>query len=140
MDRSNHPNVTLIHHFFKAYSENDITALKEIFHPEIQWHIPGRHPLSGTKKGVSEIVDYLNQLGKYNFKAEGIVLGVSEDHVIDCHRNWSEIEGEENLNNMSCLLWKIDNGKIKEVFNFPQDQYAVDEFFNNYFNTEPLKQ
>ncbi|WP_278045503.1 hypothetical protein [Olivibacter jilunii] len=32
---------------------------------------------------------------------------------------------------MSCLLWKIDNGKIVEVYNFPEDQHEVDAFTCN---------
>ncbi|WP_134088543.1 ORF6N domain-containing protein [Olivibacter sp. XZL3] len=46
-----------------------------------------------------------------------------------CHRNWSNLEGVNNLDNMSCLLWKIENGKIVEVYNFPEDQHKVDAFF-----------
>lgn len=53
--------------------------------------------------------------------------------MVDCHRNWSELENVDNLNNLSCLLWKFEEGKIKEVFNFPQDQHLVDSFFNENF-------
>jgi len=128
-----HPNLVLVNKFFKAYSSNSIDELQGIFHADVKWHIPGRHPLSGVKNGVGEIVEYLNQLGNFNFRAEGVVLGVSDDYVIDCHKNWSEIENIDNLNNLSCLLWKFEEGKIKEVFNFPQDQHVVDSFFNKNF-------
>ena len=57
-------------------------------------------------------------------------MGVNDDYVIDCHRNWSSSSGLGGLNAMSCLLWKIENNKIVEVFNFPQEQYLVDAFFN----------
>lgn len=130
---NNHPNLVLVNRFFEAYATNSIHDLQDIFHDDIKWHIPGNHPLSGIKNGISEIVEYLNQLNRFNFKAEGVVLGANDDYVIDCHRNWSELDEEDNLNNMSCLLWKFENGKIKEVFNFPQDQHIVDIFFNSKF-------
>jgi hypothetical protein len=60
-------------------------------------------------------------------------MGVNDDFVIDCHRNWSNLEGVENLDNMSCLLWKIKNNKIMEVYNFPQDQHIVDAFFSKLY-------
>jgi hypothetical protein len=60
-------------------------------------------------------------------------MGVNDNFVIDCHRNWSNIENAENLNAMSCLLWKIENSKIVEVYNFPEDQYKVDSFFSKLF-------
>lgn len=83
MNNNNHPNLILIHRFFEAYAKNNMEGLTEVFHPDVRWHIPGPHPLSGTKVGVDGIVDYLAKLGKHNFQAEGIVMGVSDDHLID---------------------------------------------------------
>ncbi len=128
-----HPNITLIHDFFKAYSTNDTEAIGRILAEDIKWHIPGTHPLSGTKLGVKAVLAYFQQLHKGHFKAEPIVMGVNDNFVIDCHRNWSNLEGEENLNNMSCLLWKIENGKIAEVHNFPENQQIVDVFFSKLY-------
>lgn len=65
-----HPNLTLIHSFFHAYASNDPDGIKNVLSSDIQWHIPGNHPLSGTKKGVSEVLDYFKQLTKAAFKAE----------------------------------------------------------------------
>ena len=127
-----HPNLTLINNFFKAYGENDLNAISTILDPNIKWHIPGNHPLSGTKIGVKQVLEFFQQLSKVSMKAESIVMGVNDMYVIDCHRNWSTLE-KDNLNSMSCLLWKIENNKIAEVFNFPEDQHAVDLFFTNLY-------
>lgn len=128
-----HPNIALINNFFKAYAANDIEAISTIFAVDIKWHIPGTHPLSGTKLGVGAVLEYFQLLHKGHFQAEPVVMGVNDNYVIDCHRNWSNIEGRENLNNMSCLLWKIENGKIKEVYNFPENQQVVDSFFSKLY-------
>ncbi len=128
-----HPNIELINAFFKAYATNDVDAIKKIFAEDIKWHIPGTHPLSGTKIGVNAVLEYFQLLNKGHFKAEPIVMGVNDNFVIDCHRNWSNLEGEENLNNMSCLLWKIENHKIVEVHNFPENQQIVDLFFSKLY-------
>lgn len=128
-----HPNLTLINDFFIAYAANDLDAIKNILSEDIKWHIPGSHPLSGTKLGVKQVLEFFQKLNKVALKAEPIVMGVNDKYVIDCHRNWSSIENEENLNSMSCLLWKIENNKIVEVFNFPQDQHLVDLFFSKFF-------
>ena len=128
-----HPNLDLIHAFFTAYGNNDSFGIKEVLHENIKWHIPGDHPLSGTKTGIEEVLEYFKQLGKGVFKAEPIVMGVNDTHVIDCHRNWSNLEGQENLDNMSCLLWSIQANKIKEVHNFPENQKVVDLFFKKLY-------
>lgn len=129
-----HPNLTLIHDFFTAYANNDLDAIGNILAEDIKWHIPGKHPLSGMKTGVKQVLEFFQKLSTASLQAEPIVMGVNDSYVIDCHRNWSDIESGENLNAMSCLLWKFENNKIVEVFNFPQDQHIVDAFFSRVYN------
>jgi len=131
---ASHPNLTLINNFFKAYAANDLDGIKTILDENIKWHIPGKHPLSGTKTGVKQVLEFFQKLNKAALKAEPIVMGVNDTYVIDCHRNWSNLENEENLNSMSCLLWRIENNKIVEVFNFPEDQHIVDAFFSSLYH------
>lgn len=128
-----HPNLTIINRFFGAYGANDLEEIKEVLSSEIKWHIPGDHPLSGTKTGIKEVMNFFKQLTKGSFQAAPIIMGVNDDYVIDCHRNWSNLEDEENLNAMSCLLWRIEGGKIVEVHNFPENQKDVDVFFNRLY-------
>jgi ketosteroid isomerase-like protein len=128
-----HPNLTLINDFFKAYAGNDLEAIRNILSEDIKWHIPGKHPLSGTKTGVKQVLEFFQKLNKAALKAEPIVMGVNDKYIIDCHKNWSTLENKENLNSMSCLLWKIENNKIVEVFNFPEDQHIVDSFFSGLY-------
>jgi ketosteroid isomerase-like protein len=128
-----HPNTILIHEFFTAYANNDLAGIKKVLAVDIKWHIPGDHPLSGTKNGIDEVLEFFKKLTIGKFKAEPIIMGVNDYYVIDCHKNWSNIENADNLNAMSCLLWRIENQQIKEVYNFPQDQGIVNTFFNNLF-------
>lgn len=124
-----HPNIDLIHGFFQAYATQNQEAIENILSSTIRWHIPGNHPLSGTKTGIDEVMAYFAQLGKGAFQASPIVMGVNEQYVIDCHHNWSTLPGDLNFKAMSCLLWKIEAGKIIEVYNFPEDQARTDAFF-----------
>ena len=127
-----HPNLVLIHRFFEAYSRYDLEEIKKILAPGIEWFIPGANPMSGMKVGPDQVLDYLRQVGKFGFQAKPLVLGVNDDYVIDCHLNWSNQPGGDNVEFMSCLLWKIEEGKITKVYNFPQDQHLVDAFFNRF--------
>jgi ketosteroid isomerase-like protein len=130
---ASHPNLTLVNAFFKAYADNDLEGINRVLDANIRWHIPGAHPLSGIKTGVKEVLEYFRLLGKSQFKAEPIVMGVNDHFVIDCHRNWSNADEGDNLKSMSCLLWRIEGNKIVEVFNFPEDQQKVDAFFNKHY-------
>ena len=129
-----HPNLTLIHHFFQAYAAQNLDEIKTILSEDIQWHIPGKHPLSGTKRGIEEVLSYFAALNKFAFGAEPIVMGVNDQYVIDCHKNESRISNGQNFSGLSCLLWRIENNKIVEVHNFPQDQFKVDAFFSQQYS------
>lgn len=123
-----HKNLDLIHSFFIAYNQKDMEVLKVILHPEITWNIPGEHPLSGLKTGIKEVLEYFKEMEYYQFQAANLVIGVNDFFVVDCHQNWTDFNGQR-FEVMSCLLWKIVEGKIKEVYNFPGDQKAVNDFF-----------
>lgn len=125
-------NIALIHHFFEAYASEDHAAIGNILSPDIRWSIPGRHPLSGVKKGIPEVLEYFAQLGKAEFRASPIVMGANEHYVIDCHLNWSTNPDYPAFKGMSCLLWKIEDGRITEVYNFPENQHEVDGFFSGF--------
>ncbi len=121
-------NVALVKQFFKYYKDKDILGLREIFASDIEWHVPGHHPLAGTKKGIEEVIAYYAQLQKANFNAEVTVLEGNDDHVIDCHRGWAQV-GEHKLDMNWVLVYTIEDGKIKTMQNFPGDQHAADAFF-----------
>ncbi|MVZ67617.1 nuclear transport factor 2 family protein [Sphingobacterium sp. DK4209] len=129
-------NTKIVQSLYEAYVSNDEDAVRQILSDDIQWHIPGNHPLSETKKGLNDVLAFLSQLNKASFQASSNVVGYNDQFVIDFHRNWSKLDGEDNLNNMSCLLWKIENKKIVEVFNFPEDQHKVGSSFKKVYTNE----
>nr|WP_294944576.1 nuclear transport factor 2 family protein [uncultured Mucilaginibacter sp.] len=134
-----HPNLELINKLFEAYGKYDLEGIREVVDENIRWTIPGHHPLSGTKIGVEELLAFFSQLGKSNFKADPIVLGVTDDYVIDCHRGWSNREDGNNIDMLWCLLWKIEGGKIVEVVNFAGDQHEADLFFHKSYKQKPIQ-
>ncbi len=121
-------NVALVRQFFKYYAKGDIVGLRSIMDRDVEWHVPGRHPLAGIKKGIEEVIAYYNQLQKANFKAEVMILEGNEHYVIDCHRGWANIDGH-TIDIKWVLLYTIENGKIKSMITYPGDQHVADAFF-----------
>ncbi|WP_245345059.1 nuclear transport factor 2 family protein [Rhizobium sp. Kim5] len=109
-----------------------------LFADDILWHIPGHHPLAGTKRGKQEVAAFFQQLGNGNFRAELIALIADENWVIDMHRGWSNRDGLANVDTIWVLAFKIENGKIKEARNFSFDQAAADSFFWQAYRLKPL--
>ena len=126
------PALKVVQNFFAAYATGDMTQLKNYVADDVEWHIPGRHALSGTKKGVEAFTAFFSELGKAGFQAEVMILAANDTYVIDAHRGWSTTSGPE-LDLNWVLLYQIEEGKIKRVQNFSGDQYAADHFFNRLF-------
>ncbi|WP_415715210.1 nuclear transport factor 2 family protein [Roseibium sp.] len=133
-------NIKVVQDFFAAYAENDLNGIASVMDQDIRWHIPGRHPLSGTKTGRAEVLAFFEQLGEAGFKAEPIYFGANETHVIDIHRGWSNVEGKPNVDTTWALVYRIENGKIVEATNLSADQDAANTFFWSQYTLAPLPQ
>lgn len=133
----NSPALKVVQNFFAAYGKGDMEALKNYVAEDVEWYIPGRHVLSGTKRGVDEFLAFFNQLGKAGFKAEVMIMAANDTYVIDAHRGWStKGKNGENVDLNWVLLYQIKDGKIKRVQNFSGDAYTSDAFFNQLFGDE----
>jgi hypothetical protein len=52
-------------------------------------------------------------------------MKVNNEYLVNCHLNWSNLEGEENVKAMSWpSLENKKNGKIEQVYNFPEDRHS----------------
>lgn len=131
-----HPHLQAIEDFFAAYAAQDVPRVSQVLAEDATWFIPGHHPLAGTKRGVVEIMAFFDQLAKANFKAEPKAIALSGDYVIDHHRGWSE-EGP-GLDITWCLVFRFENGRIKEVTNLSSDQHKADLFFWSVYDLKPI--
>ena len=130
------PKIAMIERFFAAYAAHDLAALSSVLAEDVEWTIPGRHPLSGVKRGIPEVVAFFDQLSKAGFRADPIFLGANETYVVDIHRGWStQLEGA--VDTTWALVWRFgSDGKVHHVVNLSADQAAMDAFcWANY----PLK-
>ncbi|MBO9409269.1 nuclear transport factor 2 family protein [Shimia sp. R9_1] len=131
-------NIKVVQDFFAAYGENDLDGIAAVMDENVQWHIPGRHPLSGTKNGRDEVLAFFAQLGVAGFQADPIYFGADETHVVDIHRGWSNAEGMPNVDTTWALLYRIEDGKIVEATNLSADQDAANTFFWSQYQLKPV--
>ncbi len=134
---SKHQNILLIEKFFEYFSSGNLAGIESVLSDDIQWIIPGRHPLAGVKSGIAEVLAYFELLARAGFKAEPKFLEANENCVVDVHRVFSTI-GEVSLDGTSVLVWTIKNGKVTEVQNFPGNQHEWDNFFCSLYQLKPL--
>ncbi|MGW1536685.1 nuclear transport factor 2 family protein [Streptomyces aureus] len=125
---STNPKIEAINKFFASYGAYDLDGMRQVLTDDIEWHIPGRHPLSGTKHGVEEVVAFFTQLSKAGFQAEPLFLEANDEYVVDIHRGWSS-EGTGKVDTMWALVWHFNvDGKVDRVHNLSGDQHQMDSF------------
>ncbi len=138
MAASPEDNIKVVQDFFAAYGTSDLDGIAAVMDENVKWHIPGRHPLSGTKIGRDEVLAFFEQLGKAGFQAEPIYFGADETHVVDIHRGWSNADGKPNVDTTWALVYRIENGKIVEATNLSADQDAANTFFWSQYSLAPV--
>jgi len=138
MAQSPEENIKVVQDFFAAYGNNDLDGIAAVMDEKVRWHIPGRHPLSGTKNGRDEVLEFFAQLGTAGFKAEPIYFGADENYVVDIHRGWSNADGKPNVDTTWALVYRIVDGKIVEATNLSADQDAANTFFWSNYDLKPI--
>jgi len=131
-------NIAVVQGFFAAYGANDLDAIAEVLDEDVRWHIPGRHPLSGTLEGREEVLAFFGQLALSGFQAEPIYFGADKTHVVDVHRGLSTVEGAQNVDTTWALIYRIEDGKITEATNLSADQDAANAFFWSQYDLAPV--
>ena len=56
------PKLAAITSVFDAYSRDDRAGIAAVLADDVEWSIPGHHPLSGTKRGVDEVMAFFAAL------------------------------------------------------------------------------
>ncbi|MDJ0466575.1 nuclear transport factor 2 family protein [Streptomyces sp. H27-C3] len=132
------PKIEAIERFFTAYAANDVDGIAQVLADDIEWTIPGHHPLAGTKHGISEVSSFFEQLAKTGFQAAPLFLEANEEYVVDVHRGWST-EGVGQVDTTWALVWHFGaDGKVDRVVNLSADQHQMDSFIWGNFRLASL--
>ena len=128
------PNIDLIDRFFEAYARRDQDGLRRVVSDDVKWIALGRHPLSGVRNGLAEVIGFFDAMGavmgQSNPRVEKLVMGANDRYVVECQHVWTNRDDGHNLDHLVCVLWTFAEGKIVEGRHFFADPSAADEFFN----------
>jgi ketosteroid isomerase-like protein len=126
-----HPNEDLIRRGYDAFSSGDMQTLRELFHPDIVWHAPGRSQLSGDHRGVDAVLGFFGQtmeLTGGTFRVEVHDVVANDQHAVGLNSVHAERAGK-TLEDNNTLVCHDRDGKVTEVWQYSSDQYAADALF-----------
>lgn len=126
-----HENEILIREGYDAFVRGDLEGVKEFLDPDVLWHVGGTSPLSGIYKGHAELLALFGKVfemtdGTIGISARDILA--NDDHVIVLTTMKGQ-RGDRILDDDGVAIFKIRDGKAVEVWNFAENQGAMDEFF-----------
>jgi uncharacterized protein len=130
--------VGVVERMFDCLGRGDIeTVRREIFAADIVWVVPGRHPLSGTMYGADAVLTFFRQISGADLKI--VLLGTSQfpgNAVVVFLRDVTSHGPQPDF--VSCLRFQFENGKVKHVQIYVDNQYAADNYFNATFKLKPI--
>jgi ketosteroid isomerase-like protein len=126
-----HPDEELVRRGYDAFSHGDMETLREVFHPDLVWHSPGRSQLAGDHRGVEAVLGFFGRTmeltgGTFRVEVHDVVAG--DEHVVGLNAVAAQRAGK-TLNGRNALVFHVRDGRAIEVWQFWEDQYAADEFF-----------
>ena len=126
-----HPNEDLVRRGYDAFSRGDMQTLRELFHPDIVWHAPGRSQLAGDHQGADTVLGFFAktmELTGGNFRVEVHDILANDEHAVGLHTAHAEREGR-TLQDNNTLVFHVRDGRITETWSHHYDQHEFDEFW-----------
>ncbi len=124
-------NEALVRHIFDAFAEKRGFALRNVFAADAVWTVPGSGSMAGTFAGREAIFAFLGRLPKETdgtYSSSLIDVLASDDRAAALYRATGERKGRR-LELDQVLLFRIEDGLVREVLALPSDPSAFDTFW-----------
>ena len=120
---------------YNAYTEallkGDFKSVFETMSDNIVWHMGGEGPLSGIVKGKEALGERLGEFIKRSNGTFRVITNWAASN--DCFVVASVVslaeKEDQKLNDLGIDLFRIENGKIQEVWTFAEQQEKEDKFW-----------
>ncbi len=128
-----HPNEAVIRKGYEAFSKGDIETLQnEVLTDDIVWHFPGRNPLSGDYKGISEVLGFFGQIGELSGGTFQVTLEdvlANDERAVGLGHTTGTREGKR-LDAHDAVVYRFRGDKVSDAQGYSQDQHAIDQFWS----------
>jgi ketosteroid isomerase-like protein len=123
----------LMRRYLDSVQSGDREAAFRHFADDIVGHVPGRSALAGELQGKEAVVGYIEAAVAHasgNVEVELIDMLASEERVALIVRERLQRDGRI-LDMRRANVYRVQGGRIVEIWIFEGDQYAVDEFLGS---------
>ena len=126
-------NLELLRGGYEALVAGNLGVVVGLFDETVKAHVPGRSPVAGDYDGVDAVVGYVSKLmelsgGTLRFATHSLLA--DEEHGVVLINDKAERPGK-SLDANNIHVWHLGGGKLKEIWIYPGDLYAWDEFWSD---------
>lgn len=124
-------NEALVRRIFEAFARREGFALRGLFAADAVWTVPGRGVMAGVHRGRDEIFRFLATLPRETAGTYGSTLRdvlASEDRAAALYTARGRRRGRA-LELEQVLLFRIEDGVVRDVLALPSDPEAFEEFW-----------
>lgn len=127
-----HPNIELMRRYSETLAAGRAVDVLPFYADDLVLHVPGRSRHAGTYTGKDAVLAYYTKVFQ---DTEGRLenLGIDDILASDTHAvslvRWRLHRGERTHDVDRVVLYRIEDGKIAEIWVRDWDQYGYDAFF-----------
>ena len=124
-------NDALVRSIFDAFARKEGFPLRGLFAEDAVWEVPGNGIMAGVHRGREEIFRFLARLPKETGGTYGSMLRdvlVSDERAAALYTARGTRRGR-TLELDQVLLFRIEDGLVREVLALPSDPEAFEEFW-----------
>jgi ketosteroid isomerase-like protein len=124
-------NEALVRQIFTAFARKEGFALRGLFAEDAVWTVPGAGVMAGVYRGREEIFRFLARLPKETDGTYGSELRdvlASDERAAALYRARGSRHGR-TLELDQLLLFRIEDGLVREVLALPGDPAAFEKFW-----------
>jgi uncharacterized protein len=124
-------NDRLVRGIFDAFARKQGFALRHVFAEEAVWTVPGAGVMAGVYRGREEILRFLGRLAKETagtYTSQLIDVLASDERAAALYRASGERKGRR-LELEQVLLFRMENGLVREALALPSDPQAFESFW-----------
>jgi uncharacterized protein (TIGR02246 family) len=124
-------NAALVRSIFEAFGRKEGFALRGLFAEDAVWIVPGQGVMAGTHRGREAIFRFLARLPRETegtYSSELVDVLASETRAAALYRARGTRRGR-TLELDQVLLFRIEDGLVREVLALPSDPGAFETFW-----------
>lgn len=126
-------NIQTVTTYFESLAKGDLETLGSLFADDVIWHQPGKGALSKSYFGKQELFPLFGkfmEISEGTFKIDKVESIMANGDLVTATLQFSAKKSNGQSISMAGVdVMKINNGQIKEVYLFSDDQKAEDEFW-----------